>query len=379
MLRSRLAFGTAAVVLVGISVYSITLSHVRSKRPVLEIANPAALQLGQMPLQEAAAHTVRIVNTGQRLADVAELKASCGCTSISPAAFQLRPGQAAEVELAFDLQSITGGDEIPPRRPFDVTLVAMTKPPHRNVFQWPLTGQITSVFKRVPQRVELHGTTPRSVPLVGQFTVECHESLEELQVATDDEGVVARVQEENDGRLFHVELSAAAPNYGERELSLRLTAVRAGVRLSAMEATVVVRRAPDVLPTPAMLNLGVVAAEEPAPAVALQLVSASKTSFVTRKFTLQADARNVGGSPSAPINVVPVGNGTEFSVRPAATRPGFYKGVLAFDVQQGDEVYEVEVPYIYYAEKGGAAGESDGNDFVGHRVNDPPATARRNP
>lgn len=68
---------------------------------VVVVAEPAVLDLGEMPTGETVRGTVKLRNTGDRPMTVMDSRTSCGCTVANvPKGEQIQPGEAVEVEVS---------------------------------------------------------------------------------------------------------------------------------------------------------------------------------------------------------------------------------------------------------------------------------------
>ncbi len=106
---SRLSFRTllvAALFLMVIAIggyfFSNKTSTPQRQRPVLEVT-PESLDFGKVDSTTDFPWKLRVTNVSSRTVQVSDIRASCGCTKVTPSNFDMEPGETRDVELRMNL------------------------------------------------------------------------------------------------------------------------------------------------------------------------------------------------------------------------------------------------------------------------------------
>ncbi len=333
------------VALGAISAYAAFMYRLRSAEPVLQVVDPSLLDFGQVNVQDQASRKIRLLNAGRHRLEIGDLKASCGCVQVTASTMILEPGASTEVALNFDFLSVANRNAIPAATEFAVNLYVVTKPPHREVFRWQLTGNVNSVFRRVPELVELRSQGVLAQPLNGTFDLEFHQPIDDLAVTVDDPGVQVRSTADVERRRFQIEVKAELKKYGSKELALQFIPMVNGAPQSPVVTHVLLEKLADVRAEPAFINLGLVDSTRQDRA-AVQLVSASESVFRVVSTCIQSSASDATAESS--LVVESVTEKPQFVISPLVSTAGTHNGVVVFAVEQHNERYDVSVPYSFH-------------------------------
>ena len=71
-------------------------------RPLLEVT-PESLDFGKVDATTDFPWKLRVTNVSSRTVQIADIRASCGCTQVTPSSFGMEPGESHDVELRMNL------------------------------------------------------------------------------------------------------------------------------------------------------------------------------------------------------------------------------------------------------------------------------------
>ena len=77
-------------------------STTERRRPLLEVT-PESLDFGKVDATTDFPWKLRVTNVSSRTVQIADIRASCGCTQVTPSSFGMEPGESHDVELRMNL------------------------------------------------------------------------------------------------------------------------------------------------------------------------------------------------------------------------------------------------------------------------------------
>ena len=345
MFRRHALLMAACVALSGMSAFAAYMYRLRSAEPILHVVDPDVLELGQVNIQDQCTRTIRLVNSGVHRITIGDMKASCGCVKVVPARPTLEPGETTDVALDFDFLSVANRNELPEFAKFSVNLYAVTKPPHREVFSWQLTGTVISAYRRAPQFVEFRSRGPLAQPIEGRFAVEFHRHIDDLDVKVEEPGVDLHIDRDAESRIFEIHVKAVLGEFTKQEIALKIAPVIDGVSQSPIESLVYLEKLADVRVEPAFINLGMIDANQPSSAN-VRLVSSLAVEFEVLGARVQSNESPDIANGS--VAVESAGAELVFVVTPSAAEAGTHTGSVVFELQQHGDKYELAVPYSFH-------------------------------
>ena len=106
-LTFSLAFLAAALSLIVIAIggyfFNNRASTTQRPRPLLEVT-PESLDFGKVDATTDFPWKLRVTNVSSRTVQIADIRASCGCTQVTPSSFGMEPGESRDVELRMNLR-----------------------------------------------------------------------------------------------------------------------------------------------------------------------------------------------------------------------------------------------------------------------------------
>ena len=114
-------------------------------------AEPGSLDFGVVWNSGSFHWKLPIRNTSDATIDVKRVGGSCSCTSVSPSAFVLKPGERVELAITYDLASRTRDAE-GATVPFDNGIVAYG-PGNVQIAGWTVRGLVKQGFSCVPREL----------------------------------------------------------------------------------------------------------------------------------------------------------------------------------------------------------------------------------
>ncbi len=149
--RSRLM--PLAIVACCVACTFTTLWLVRADdQPPLDVANPRYLDFGTVWEAAGFAWELPIQNVSSKTVTVSELATSCGCTSVTPTRFQLRPGETTKLQFNFNLLASR-----PPGDMYDFSVDLMTRNTPGPFFHCTIRGRVRTPVTLTPRAFHFVG------------------------------------------------------------------------------------------------------------------------------------------------------------------------------------------------------------------------------
>jgi hypothetical protein len=221
-------------------------------------AETDALDFGIVWNSDSFRWTLPIRNTSDTTIDVKKVTGSCSCTSVSPAAFVLKPGQRLELALTYDLASRTRDAE-GITVPF-VNGIATFGPGSVPIASWVVRGMVKHGFSCAPRELAfgeslIYGHAYSSKTL----EVTCVEPCRSLVATSDPHYAAAIVTNANDDhRHFQVQVAPSASlGLGRHTFNVALSAVlRSGERLPEVSVPIKAQVVGDLRILPELTHFG---------------------------------------------------------------------------------------------------------------------------
>jgi hypothetical protein len=272
---------------------------------------------------------------------ISSFKVSCNCTSVTPSAITISPGETAKVSLVIDLSRDNGHTPDSPVRPFEVSVVPIVEegPVQHG---WKLRGSVRQILQCSPPLVDLgQQVFRRSLPQTRWIYVTPTVPISRFEVESDVPFCTAEVAP-NGGRFpVSVTVTPDCPS-GPLDLSLRLVAYNLhGDRMPASRLQVTGRVRDDVQPYPGALYFGPVTIQK-LEVRALTLLSSTERPF--RVLDVKAP-HTIAVTPQATQTQAPRAS---FVLTLRCDRIGQQTGHIVFEIEQLASVYTVSVPFSHY-------------------------------
>lgn len=242
--------------------------YLRSRRAglaLLEI-NPEGTQFGEAWAYEELDWSVSLRNPSRRTVKVFDLRASCGCASISPRRFSLNPGEEQTVGLVLRFPH-PRNDDSKCRQPFNFTLTAIHEPNSAPPQRWSISGTVRRPLEFKPPQIDfMEDLTVGSLAQPRRIAVSCLEPVTALEAVSESDAFrvdVHQVHGKPAEFLLDVTPLGTLPLGAFRtEVVIRPQLERGGLR-PAIRVPVFGVVVPDVEATPAELLLGPLAVGKP--------------------------------------------------------------------------------------------------------------------
>jgi hypothetical protein len=221
-------------------------------------AEPGSLDFGVAWNSDSFRWTLPIRNTSDATVAVKRVAGSCSCTSVSPSAFVLKPGQRLELALTYDLASRTR-DADSTTVPFENAIVAHG-PDDSPIAGWTVRGMVKRGFSCVPRELAFGESLICGQPYSSRtLEVTCVEPCRRLVATIDPRYGAAVVTNANDNhRHFQVQVAPSASlGQGMHTFNVALIAVlQSGERLPAVSVPIKAQVVGDLRILPDVTHFG---------------------------------------------------------------------------------------------------------------------------
>lgn len=219
------------------------------------VAEPAVIDLGDLKIRESREFSVRLRNTGSRVASLTDVSAGCACTDVTAESLRLIPGGETIIRGQFRGKPDAG--------PFQVQLRITTSDPKQPSFSLPISGTVRTRFPLSSKEIVLSPSLADETPGTATVTVrnDSGNSIE-LTPTRLPEGLEATIDPTTiaPGESATMRLTAAADQVMERRIALSLGTGHPDE--PSVSLPVLLRPVSSIAVTPPVLHLGVLTREE---------------------------------------------------------------------------------------------------------------------
>lgn len=344
-MRATLVTISIVVVLAVVSIRSFTI-HLHASRPTLIIADPHALDLGEVWLSDQYTIAVPMKNVTDEPVEVTSFRSSCNCVQVSPAEVTLLPGETVTVSVTLDLRVGAPMESRGHTRLFDANITPVTRNSASGQYQsWEVKGCVKSPFitsGAEPLEFIKGQPEPRAIEIESLATL----SSVDVCARTDIAAVSANLN--HDGRRCQIQITPrlAVPS-GEHVFAALVSGeTEDGQSFEEIPVTFLLRIRDDVICTPSTVVWGF----QP---VGTDLTSELKLESLSGEpFAVHVQ------SPGDKVAVDPMSatNGTSgfhsahaFRVSHRVTTQGMTRALIRFrSIMKGREPQQIEVPLVVY-------------------------------
>ena len=307
------------------------------------------LDLGVVPPASNVRHTIRIRNASATAVEVAEILASCACTSIMPRRFSLARNQTRKVEVTLDLSHFVKLAGVPTEKTISIDLTAITGDLRPELIRWRVSGELAPPpFEIIAGSFDF-GEQMLAEPNDRTVRLRLRERGLVLAIDSDEPATSTRlIPVSNQPDQFDVQLTVFPEmSPGNHDFDVRiqiaLDAPLAGADSPPLEfgLPVRVRFRREVHAIPSALFLGVARVNE--------MVDGSIVLESRRPFTV-TDASILPGDHSELTRETRPGDFRAcFRIRAQVVAAGTHKGTLRFRIQCDKESpWDLDVPLSYH-------------------------------
>lgn len=316
--------------------------------PRLQI-EPSDLDFGMVHPASNVRHTIRIRNASAKSVEVAEILASCACTSIMPRRFSLGPNQTRKVEVTLDLSNPVKMASAPTEKTVSIDLTAITGDLRPELIRWRMGGQLAPPPFEVIAGSFDFGEQMLAAPIERTIRLRLRERALVLSIDSDEPATSTRlIPVSNQHDQFDVQLTVfpemPAGNHDfDVRIQIALDAPLAGPDPPSLtfRLPVCVQCKREVHAIPPELFLGVGRVSE--------MVDGSIVLESRRHFSV-ADASILPRDHGELTRETRPGDSRVcFRIRTQVVEPGSCKGTLRFRIQCDKESpWDLDVPFSYH-------------------------------
>jgi hypothetical protein len=259
----RIVIAVIGVCWVAITVYVLIPGKTADlKLPAAPLAaEPSSLLFGAVWNTDHFQWTVPVHNVSNEWVHVKRLKTSCTCTSVSPSAFTLKPGESVDLRLTFDFAERLHQWPDRPEMQFAQSVSAYVDDDGSYpVATWELKGVVKNAFFVRSGELNFGETLVEGQPFpLRSFEVVCFKPCRDLEASLDSQSGTVRVErsQEREDRFRILVAPKASLDVGVHRLNVRLKALlQTGEQTGEVPIAIEARVLQDLQILPAVAHFG---------------------------------------------------------------------------------------------------------------------------
>lgn len=216
------------------------------------VADPTALELGEVWESDAHRVEVPLTNKGETTITISRFATTCSCSSVEPTSIEIPPGETRRVVMALDLQPSSREEADKPTTDFSVDLTPfLAGEPEQQGPTWQVTARVRRPLLRTPRQIDLGWHSERAQPFEPVLvTVDIAPGIDGLK-AFGTKMLVSLNRDKKGTSRYILSVTPIGPlQVGEVSGFVRLTPYRKGEALPSRTISVRGRVVDDVELTP---------------------------------------------------------------------------------------------------------------------------------
>ncbi len=307
------------------------------------VADPTALELGEVWESDAHRVEVPLTNKGETTITISRFATTCSCSSVEPTSIEIPPGETRRVVMALDLQPSSREEADKPTTDFSVDLTPfLAGEPEQQGPTWQVTARVRRPLLRTPRQIDLGWHSERAQPFEPVLvTVDIAPGIDGLK-AFGTKMLVSLNRDKKGTSRYILSVTPIGPlQVGEVSGFVRLTPYRKGEALPSRTISVRGRVVDDVELTPTGVLFGT------------QSIGTTRTETVTLRSLTGTDFELVKVESRGVDTRVERSTGADANrrllVHQKITAIGQYAGEIHLTVQDKDvSMRRIELPVMYF-------------------------------